>query len=110
MSEQDRGRQILGKAYRAFVEQLDGQLNLVHTTFDASSVDPDQVKKASEVFHTIKGGAGFFGLQNVADIAADIEGRLNDPQLDLIRGVERVRELIMQLERIAQNLPKEPKV
>lgn len=66
-----------GKAYRLFVEEL-----AIHLTAAATSFSNDHVccstelKQLSSRFHTIKGGAGFFGLTDVQDLAGKLEDTL----------------------------------
>lgn len=61
MNESD----ILAKGKKAFLDELMDQVR----RFD----DPYTTDEAIQIFHKIKGGAGFFGLNEIKEAASKIE-------------------------------------
>lgn len=65
---------LSSNAYRIFVAELPQQLKRAEEVLEANiGVNPQQAKSLAAAFHTIKGGAGFFGLEQVYRLAGDLE-------------------------------------
>lgn len=98
------------KAYQIFVNEVEKHLESANRIFDGKTVpSPEMVYRAGASFHTIKGGAGFFGLNDIASTAAKLENLLHDASLDLEKQLNTVKGLIDQLEDLALQMPKPPK-
>ena len=98
---------ILGKAYDVFIKELGKHMSQFDTLFHGDGPPTrDDIVKASASFHTIKGGAGFFGLAQIAKAAAALENLLNDPNFSLKTDMEKVESLFDVLRKESIDLPK----
>ncbi|MEL7045162.1 MAG: Hpt domain-containing protein, partial [Pseudomonadota bacterium] len=60
------------------LEHLDGIEDvLLEIESGGANADPDLVNKVFRGIHSVKGGAGFFGLDNIKDLGHDMENVLN---------------------------------
>lgn len=91
MRQDDPVHPSLQRAYRVFIEEMSGHIEeaLRFCTGKAESESFD-LNALRVGFHKIKGGAGFFGLSEIAQISREIEHLLG--QAD--RAVERQGELL----------------
>lgn len=86
MSQNAPQHPSLQRAYKAFIEELTKQVKEAERLSCLKNPDESFDLNALQVgFHKIKGGAGFFGLSEIAAIARDIE------------------RLLARVERIAQH-------
>ena len=71
---------ISTQAYRIFLVELEQHVSRIETSL-LTGVAPtqDALRLASASFHTIKGGAGFFGYDKLAKLAGDLESGLLKP-------------------------------
>ena len=106
MAEKTEMHMISPTAYKLFVAELTKHLADAHATFGrAAQTDRSDFVRLSARFHTIKGGAGFFGLSRIAELAATLEDRFNQADADsFIRGAE-ARELLASLETASREIP-----
>jgi len=82
------------KAYQIFLSEL--ARYVADSRYSIDCENPPEVAQLREIatgFHTVKGGAGFFGLSKIAESAAAIE----TIALQANRGVEAIFELQSQL-------------
>ena len=91
------------KAYGLFLEELPKQIADAGRFFCADSVDPDQSKNLAGSFHTIKGGAGFFGLSAVYELASKLEVLLIG---ELSQNLAEAKRLFEEFKQEAAKLPK----
>ena len=95
----------LQKAFVIFVEEFQGHLDV----FNQASGAEDKLAEASEEisrrFHTIKGGAGFLQLSQVAEISAEGEKLFRDSPLPE-NAFSRLKELTSALEEEYEKLEK----
>ena len=97
---------LKGKAYGIFVAELAKHLARAHEVFDREqSPTSEQVYLAMTSFHTIKGGAGFFGLSEIARVAGHLESLLQKDDLDLALELSGIRDSIASLEKLAKRMP-----
>ena len=93
-------------AYRIFLTEIDKHLSrtsdLLTGPIDLAS---DAPRRAAASFHTVKGGAGFFGLTEVAQIAARLEDLLNSDRLTET-DLSEAQTLIVTLKRLSLELPR----
>ena len=95
-----------GKAYRLFVEEL-----ATHLTAAAASFSDDHICSATELrqlssrFHTIKGGAGFFGLTDVQDLAGKLEDTLGVLSPSCLKTKPELCAIFEALKSISARLP-----
>ncbi len=75
---------------------------------DATLEAAEEVKRATELFHTMKGGAGFFGLSDVANYSAALESMLDDATLNIDDARAEIESLFEALKVAVKKLP-EPK-
>jgi two-component system, chemotaxis family, sensor kinase CheA len=68
------------------VEHMDGiETDLLDIEKDGKNINVDLVNKVFRAIHSVKGGAGFLGLEHIKELAHEMENILN-----LIRNVELV--------------------
>ncbi len=97
---------LAGKAYRIFCEELQKHLEATSTMFITGDWTPEQLREASNRFHTIKGGAGFFRLTSVASLAGELENLLGDTDpADLAKMLDTLRDLDQKLRSAASEIP-----
>lgn len=94
-------------AYRIFVDELVSHIRAVHEAVEQEELvfEEQRIAEASECCHKIKGGAGLFGLNDLAHVATRLEAAMLQPLEHLQAELSEVRELIAELERYAGELP-----
>ncbi|MBX7138217.1 MAG: Hpt domain-containing protein [Oligoflexia bacterium] len=91
---------ISSKAYQIFVTELGRHLATADSVFALPEPEPTaELRKLAGVFHTIKGGAGFFGLDRIAELSGLLEKRLADVADTDLR---ELRELFLQLKQASE--------
>lgn len=95
-----------GGAYRMFVSETEKYMESA-SVFDATVLPPADCKTWSMRFHTIKGGAGFFQLTEIADVSGLLERDLVAPNVHEIWGkilenVGKLRVLVATMPRPSQ--------
>ncbi|MBX7143623.1 MAG: Hpt domain-containing protein [Oligoflexia bacterium] len=106
MHKSDIDQAILGNAYKIFAVELARHLDGARQTFFSNrAFTADDYIRVGAAFHTIKGGAGFFGLSDLAQVAAKLETMLMGAKETLILDVEEVRALVTKVEALAKELP-----
>jgi chemotaxis protein histidine kinase CheA len=98
---------LKGKAYGIFVTELARHLSRAHEMFGPGAVAPsrDEIAAAAVSFHTIRGGAGFFGLSEIASIAGNLEKLLQRPDFDMAREISGIRGSLENLAALAKKMP-----
>ena len=92
------------KAYKIFLEELLKHLANAQAIFASDSeIDSEKIRIVGSAFHTIKGGAGFFGLSEVANLAGEIEGYFLKNNGDF--SVEHAQRMISDFQLLADKLP-----
>ena len=106
MSQSFKNDLILGNAYRMFVGEIAKHLAFSRELFWGSKTPgPDQLIEASARFHTIRGGAGFFSLTDIASTAAKLENKLKSDNFNLAAEIDHIRDLIQEIEGFAGQMP-----
>lgn len=73
-----------GKAYEIFVNEFHKHLAYIAAVLESEApVDAEEQQKLSRLFHTIKGGSGFFGFDVIHKNAGILEKILKNPDLKL---------------------------
>lgn len=67
---------------------------------DKRVLSEEELYKAMARFHTIKGGAGFFGFHDIAKVAGKLELLLKESPEQVFAKTEIVRSLITDLETL----------
>ena len=98
---------LSGKAYRILVDELAKHLSAAKGLFSdqLQCMVPEKIREAGINFHTIKGGAGFFGFSDVAGKAGEIESLLIKSSAPLPERIERVRVLLVEFEALVGQMP-----
>ena len=94
---------IGGPAYAIFVIELARHLEWTRS-LELSAAQPslEIYRELGARFHTIKGGAGFFGLRELGDLAGKIEAACeNSLNLD----ISEIKETLASIDRLAQEIP-----
>lgn len=106
MSAQKPNSLISGNAYRLFVDELSRHVENARKTFfmDQPPAQDDLIRARTD-FHTIRGGAGFFGLDEIAKCAAEIEKACKEPLGQLAVQIDAVRDMILEIERLVSEAP-----
>jgi len=93
-------------AYRLFVEELAKHLADATSTFArAQQATKDDLVRLGARFHTIKGGAGFFGFDRIAELAATLEERFNAKDAATFITGDEARSLLHELESASREIP-----
>lgn len=72
-------KEILEGAYRIFIDEITEHLTATEFVLnDFDRTDQLKLKDAKSRFHKIRGGAGFFGLSEIENVATDLETSMND--------------------------------
>jgi HPt (histidine-containing phosphotransfer) domain-containing protein len=97
---------ITSTAYRIFVEELAKHLAKADQVLVSDGAPANDLRDASNCFHTIKGGAGFFGLSEIAKVAGELEKLLLTADFQAKGGFDRSRNLVAQLHELSKAMPK----
>ena len=98
--------EISPKAYRIFYTELHKHIAEFEQMRGASEQMPiEMLRTAAMRFHTIKGGSGFFGLDQIAGVSSQLEKILKDRE-ELLSESEQdeVNELFSQLKQSVEAL------
>ena len=71
------------RAYGIFVEELRKQVAFSDEALRTRS--PDTYRQLREIFHRIKGGAGFFGLHDIAEVSRGLEDFFSQTEAEIER-------------------------
>jgi len=95
-------------AYRLFLEELDKHVlhALGHLGASALVVSADQARQLGASFHTIRGSAGFFGLDDIAHISQMLEEHLFDVADGGVLEASRAAQWIVDISELAKRLPR----
>lgn len=107
MEPQDH-RRITLRAYRAFLAELTHSLSHARDDIERfeNKHEPAIAKHLAIEFHKIKGGAGFFGLSDVANKAAALQETFLESKMQTIQdGLDHARSLLTELEQLSRKLP-----
>ena len=97
---------ITSTAYRIFVEELAKHLTKADQVLGNEQAQAEDLRDASNSFHTIRGGAGFFGLSDIAKIAGELEKFLLASDFRAKGGFEQSRKLVSRLHELSKEMPK----
>jgi chemotaxis protein histidine kinase CheA len=94
------------RAYAIFVDELQKQIGIVKDSISGSKAPTEQsCREAQAIFHNIKGGSGFFGLDKIYDCSAKLEKILAAAPGELLSEMKSIKKLIKNLEENSQKLP-----
>jgi chemotaxis protein histidine kinase CheA len=104
-------QQPSSKVYELFKVELARHLAEAHSQLLEKNQVPSSecVTQLGRSFHTIKGGAGFLGFEEVASRAGQLDQLLRKSGQSIEENLEQVRSLLGELEAVAQSLPLRPK-
>ena len=90
------------------LSEIDRHLAAAKELFLGCGLPPDteQVRKTGINFHTIKGGAGFFGFQALAGSAAEIERLLIKTEGPIAQRMKTIATKLLEFEKLVGELPK----
>lgn len=89
------------RAYAIFVEELSKQIGFVNEKFSKQPLSETDSRELKAIFHTIKGGSGFFGLDQIYQNASKLETLL----AGTLEEMDKVKKLMKKLEKNAGELP-----
>jgi len=99
-----------GKAYEIFFAEFGRHLGAARTILkNPANLSSDDRFRLSASFHTIKGGAGFFGLSDIARISSILEKLFKNPDLKVETEIFEIEGLIDELDSMGRLLPVPPK-
>lgn len=94
------------KAYGLFFSEVQKYLNQAADAFETpSTIDAEMLPRLSAAFHTVKGGAGFFGLHSLAEQAGELEDLLNTSQSITPDVLNKASTLFLSFQELAKSLP-----
>jgi HPt (histidine-containing phosphotransfer) domain-containing protein len=95
------------RAYRFYVKELDeGLARVTQIILTNQDVDPQLASEFGILFHKVRGGAGFFGLDLLADVAGRLEELFFEGEEELLKKYKNIETLIHELNELATNLPR----
>ncbi len=94
------------KAFLLLIEEIGKHLESTKTLLmgGRGELTPEIIRQIGIEFHTVKGGAGFFGLETLAAAAAGIERVLLKEQITDIERIIRAKKLFPEFERLAREV------
>lgn len=99
-------QRALKKAYVVFCSELENHLAAAKKALSGPPPQgADPLPELGMVFHRVKGGAGFFGLDVIARQAAELEDLFLQPLELLHKHLSEARDLVRQLEETFRDLP-----
>ena len=97
---------LAGTAYKIFFDELQKHINATRAVFDGESWSDELLKEAMGRFHTIRGGAGFFKLSKLSELAGKLEVALQSSGgAELVSRAAELRELNTALQNEAAVVP-----
>ncbi len=97
---------LKSRAYGIFVSEFGKHLSQVGEIFKPEYQPSEQeITKAMTSFHTIRGGAGFFGLSEIARLAGELEELLSSAHFELEMERARIQGDVQRLHKIAEDMP-----
>lgn len=104
---------VSAQVYQLFLTELQRHLERAHAELmDGPAPSPEEARELGRTFHTIRGGAGFLGIDTVASPAAVLDDLLRKSSERIEHNLGKVREVLTELEAAAAALPdaqREPK-
>ena len=105
MTQSDFEQRIKANAYKLFFGELQNHISKAGQILAPERQPSDsELKQVGASFHTVRGGAGFFGLNEIAEISGRIEDLLLNAEAHL--KVEAARGLLSQVTAMTGKLPK----
>lgn len=98
---------IAGNAYKIFVSELELHLANALRLFCQDGPQPslEDARTVGRNFHTVRGGAGFFGFKDMSETARQIEVLLLKAEGSLMGKLNAVRQLLETIEKLSEELP-----
>ena len=94
------------KAYAIFVAEVEKHLATLGAVLAAETVlTAAELKDARIRLHTIKGGAGFFTLTEIARLAGELEEVCKQPPSEVEKSRLHLRQSIDMLKKMAAAMP-----
>ena len=95
------GDPLSSEVYRIYRLELEQHIERLQLMAKEDFLVPDYVLEARTRFHTIRGGAGFFGFSQLVEIAGQMEKKAAQNQLTL----EDLKQALEQFKIIVKGLP-----
>lgn len=95
------GDPLSSDVYRIYRLELDQHLERLARIADGGALSSDCVLEVRTRFHTIKGGAGFFGFSQLVDVAGQMEKKAAQSQVSL----DELKHALTRLTHIVAELP-----
>lgn len=98
---------IKTRAYAIFSEEIRRHLAyIIQKLSDNEKLDEKFCADARIIFHTIKGGSGFFGLEAISDKTARLESLFMEGLDKVTLNMDELKSIISGLEGDVAKLPK----
>lgn len=95
------------RAYGLFVSELAGQISKARSSLlGAEFPKKSELPGIALMFHTLKGGAGFFGFDDIAELASDLEAIVSAENFLASWDRAVIGAKIDKIAELAANLPK----
>ena len=106
MDKLDFDQRIKANAYRLFHAEFHKHLEMVKGRFAApGNPSLEELKQLGGIFHMVRGGAGFFGLDGVALLSQKLEQLLLHDAAQVSNRLAEAKKLVEELERLARSIP-----
>lgn len=97
---------ILKNAYKVYFSEAKQHLNELKGIFvDENKPLPEVLRVASTRFHTLKGGAGFFGLTEISKVSGFLEKKIIEPDFNFLDSKNEVVEKFLTLKKLIEEMP-----
>lgn len=96
---------LQGKAYAIFVREIKSNLRYFDQIFSKPKIEQQEHSEAFRLSHTIKGGAGMFGLDQISRSASELEQVLRELNNIALTEREKITELVEQIKSAALEMP-----
>lgn len=103
--------EILRKALAIYIDEFRRHIDVAERMFHGeTSPRQEDLEAAAIIFHTIKGGAGFFGLKDIQEKARRIEDLIAEQRANLLQRQDVIRRELEALQNIAANMLIDPEI
>ena len=91
------GDPLYSEAYKIYRSELDTHMSRIAELLQRELVGSEEKKELKTRFHTIKGGAGFFGFDQIFSVAGILETMMKDVSTDPIQTAQIQFQTLQQL-------------
>jgi len=99
---------ILTRAYSVYLNESVQHLQEIQTLLSSQKPSKEELTRAAVRFHTIRGGAGFFGLTTILQLARALEELAKQKEFESSEDLNHLKRALAQLQSEIATLPLDP--